>query len=127
MIADIKERRPRGAPEWPVTNVRTSARFVVVDSDLSAAWSGTVRRNTRSSAHAATVGSDSSKTNTTGADFFGLRPAGWGANCSISWRRIDALNAANLCRGVNHSLVVQTAEQLACIDGEDFTPVWRYS
>jgi hypothetical protein len=40
-------------------------------------------------------------------------------------RSIDSLNAASLRRRVNQSLVMQEAENLATIDGEDLTFTWK--
>jgi hypothetical protein len=40
---------------------------------------------------------------------------------------IDSLNVANLRRRLNRSLVIQEAEHMALIDGEDLTVTWRYA
>jgi hypothetical protein len=49
------------------------------------------------------------------------------ASTVIEGHSIDALNIANLRRRVNRTLVVQTAEQTARIEGEDLEITWRYS
>jgi len=40
---------------------------------------------------------------------------------------IDSLNVANLRRRLNRSLVIQEANHVALIDGEDLTVTWRYA
>lgn len=49
------------------------------------------------------------------------------ATITIEGRRIDSLNLANLNRNVNRSLVIQEAEQVATINGEDLAINWRYA
>lgn len=49
------------------------------------------------------------------------------SNISISGRRIDALNIANLTRLQNKTLVVQSARHTARIQGQDLHIIWRYS
>lgn len=49
------------------------------------------------------------------------------ASTVIEGHSIDALNIANLRRRVSRTLVVQTAQQTAKIDGEDLEITWRYS
>jgi hypothetical protein len=39
---------------------------------------------------------------------------------------IDSLNVANLRRRLNRSLVIQEADHVALINGEDLTVTWRY-
>src|ERR1017187_10526866 len=48
------------------------------------------------------------------------------AAVKIEGRSIDSLNLANLGRRLNRSLVVQEAEQVATIKGEDLLVEWRY-
>lgn len=49
------------------------------------------------------------------------------AAVKIEGRSIDSLNLANLGRRLNQSLVMQEADQVATIKGEDLTVTWRYS
>lgn len=49
------------------------------------------------------------------------------ATVKIEGRSIDSLSIANVSRRVNQSLVIQEAEQVASIEGEDLTMTWRYS
>jgi len=49
------------------------------------------------------------------------------AAVKVNGRSVDSLNIANLRRRVNHSLVVQDAYQVATVDGEDLTMIWRYT
>jgi hypothetical protein len=49
------------------------------------------------------------------------------ASVEIEGISIDSVNAANLRRRVNRSLVVQTADHFATIDGADLHMVWRYA
>ena len=49
------------------------------------------------------------------------------ASVEIEGISIDSVNAANLRRRVNRSLVVQTADHFATIDGADLDMVWRYA
>jgi hypothetical protein len=49
------------------------------------------------------------------------------ASVEIEGISIDSINAANLRRRVNRSLMVQTAEHLATIDGSDLDMVWHYT
>ena len=49
------------------------------------------------------------------------------ASVTIEGRSIDSLNAANLGRRLNRSLIVQEADQVATIAGEDMIVTWRYS
>jgi hypothetical protein len=44
----------------------------------------------------------------------------------IEGRSIDSLNAASLGRRLNRSLIVQEADQVATINGEDMVVTWRY-
>ena len=48
------------------------------------------------------------------------------AAIKIEGRSIDSLNVANLGRRLNRSLVVQEADQVATIKGEDMVLSWRY-
>ena len=50
-----------------------------------------------------------------------------GASIEIEGISIDAVNAANLRRRVNRSLMIQTADHFATIDGGDLKMVWRYA
>jgi hypothetical protein len=43
----------------------------------------------------------------------------------VAGRSIDSLNLASLRRRLNHSLVLQRAENLAIIDGEDLAVLWK--
>jgi hypothetical protein len=49
------------------------------------------------------------------------------AAVKIEGRSIDSLNLANLGRLLNRSLIVQEADQVATINGEDMALAWRYS
>jgi hypothetical protein len=49
------------------------------------------------------------------------------AHITIEGRKIDSLNVANLGRRLNRSLVVQEADQVATIKGENMTVIWRYA
>ena len=49
------------------------------------------------------------------------------ATVAIQGRSIDALNVASLNRRLNRSLIVQEAEQVVTVSGEDMTFTWRYS
>lgn len=49
------------------------------------------------------------------------------ASVEIEGISIDSVNAANLRRRVNRSLIIQTAEHIATIDGADLDMVWRYT
>ncbi|MBL8227361.1 MAG: hypothetical protein JNL98_02745 [Bryobacterales bacterium] len=49
------------------------------------------------------------------------------ATVEIEGLSIDSLNAANLRRGMNRSLTIQTAEQFARIEGKDLEMTWRYA
>lgn len=49
------------------------------------------------------------------------------AAVKIEGRSIDSLNAASLGRRLNRSLIIQEAEQVATIKGEDMVVTWRYS
>jgi hypothetical protein len=49
------------------------------------------------------------------------------ASVEIEDISIDSVNAANLRRRVNRSLMVQTAEHTATIDGSDLEIAWRYA
>ena len=49
------------------------------------------------------------------------------AAVTIGGRRIDSLNLANLTRRLNRTLVVQEAEQVATINGDDLVVTWRYA
>lgn len=49
------------------------------------------------------------------------------ASTVIEGHSIDALNIANLRRRVSRTLIVQTAQQMAKIEGEDLEITWRYS
>jgi len=49
------------------------------------------------------------------------------ATIAIQGRSIDALNVASLNRRLNRSLIVQEAEQVVTVSGEDMTFTWRYS
>ncbi len=49
------------------------------------------------------------------------------ATVTIEGRSIDSLNAASLGRRLNRSLIVQEADQVATIKGEDMVVTWRYS
>lgn len=48
------------------------------------------------------------------------------AAVKIEGRSIDSLNVASLGRRLNRSLIVQEAEQIAMIKGEDMVMIWRY-
>ena len=48
------------------------------------------------------------------------------AEVKIEGRSIDSLNAASLGRRLNRSLVVQEADQVVTIAGEDMVVQWRY-
>src|ERR1039458_5826652 len=48
------------------------------------------------------------------------------ATVKIEGRTIDSLNAASLGRRLNRSLVVQEADQIVTINGEDAVVTWRY-
>src|ERR1035438_3532220 len=48
------------------------------------------------------------------------------AAVTIEGRSIDSLNAASLGRRLNRSLIVQEADQVATIKGEDMVLSWRY-
>ncbi len=47
------------------------------------------------------------------------------ADLRVSGRSIDSLNVASLRRRTNHSLVIQEANNLAIIDGEDLAITWQ--
>ena len=47
------------------------------------------------------------------------------AALKVAGRSIDSLNLASLRRRLNRSLVIQLAENLAVIDGEDLTVTWE--
>src|SRR5580700_6575451 len=49
------------------------------------------------------------------------------ASVEIEGISIDSVNVANLRRGVNRSLMVQSAEHTITIDGADLEMVWRYA
>ena len=49
------------------------------------------------------------------------------AAVKIEGRSIDSLNIASLGRRLNRSLIVQEADQVATINGEDLVMTWRYS
>lgn len=49
------------------------------------------------------------------------------ASVEIEGISIDSINAANLRRRVNRSLMVQTAEHVATIDGVDLDIIWQYA
>jgi hypothetical protein len=49
------------------------------------------------------------------------------AAIKIEGRSIDSLNVASLGRRLNRSLVVQEADQVVTINGEDAVVTWRYS
>jgi hypothetical protein len=49
------------------------------------------------------------------------------AAVKIEGRIMDSLNAASLGRRLNRSLVIQEADQVATIKGEDMAVAWRYS
>jgi hypothetical protein len=49
------------------------------------------------------------------------------AAVKIEGRSIDSLNVASLGRRLNRSLVVQEADQVVTINGEDAVVTWRYS
>jgi hypothetical protein len=49
------------------------------------------------------------------------------ASIEIEGISIDSVNIANLRRGVNRSLTVQTADHIVTIDGGDLDMVWRYA
>jgi hypothetical protein len=49
------------------------------------------------------------------------------AAIKIEGRSIDSLNVASLGRRLNRSLIVQEADQVATINGEDMVMTWRYS
>lgn len=49
------------------------------------------------------------------------------ASLTIEGRKIDSLNLANLGRRLNHSLVVQEADQTVTINGEDASITWLYT
>ena len=49
------------------------------------------------------------------------------ASVEIEEISIDSVNIANLRRGVNRSLMVQTADHIITIDGADLEMVWRYA
>ena len=48
------------------------------------------------------------------------------AEVEVEDLNIDSLNVANLRRRLNRSLVIQEADHVAEIDGEDLTVTWRY-
>jgi hypothetical protein len=50
-----------------------------------------------------------------------------GAEIEVEDVSIDSLNVANLRRRLNRSLVIQEADHVAQIDGEDLTVTWRYA
>ena len=49
------------------------------------------------------------------------------ATLNVGNRSIDSLNLASLQRRLNRSLVIQQAENLAVIDGEDLAVTWKCS
>jgi hypothetical protein len=49
------------------------------------------------------------------------------AAVKIEGRSIDSLNAASLGRRLNRSLIIQEADQVVTIKGEDSVVTWRYS
>ena len=49
------------------------------------------------------------------------------AAIEIEGLSIDALNAANLRRRINRSLIIQSADQQVTIDGDDLDMVWHYT
>jgi hypothetical protein len=49
------------------------------------------------------------------------------AAVKIEGRSIDSLNVASLGRRLNRSLIIQEADQVATINGEDMVVTWRYS
>jgi hypothetical protein len=49
------------------------------------------------------------------------------AAVKIEGRSIDSLNVASLGRRLNRSLIIQEANQLATIKGEDMVMKWRYT
>jgi hypothetical protein len=49
------------------------------------------------------------------------------AEVKIEDLSIDSLNVANLRRRLNRSLVIQEADHVALIDGQDLTVTWRYA
>lgn len=49
------------------------------------------------------------------------------AAVKLEGRSIDSLNVASLRRRLNRSLVIQDAQQLATIEGEDLTIAWQYA
>jgi hypothetical protein len=49
------------------------------------------------------------------------------ASIEIEGLSIDCLNAANLRRRVNRTLVIQTVEETVTIDGADLEMTWRYA
>src|ERR1035437_4279120 len=49
------------------------------------------------------------------------------ATIKIEGRSIDSLNVANLGRRLNRSLVIQEADQVATIKGQDMVVTWRYA
>ena len=49
------------------------------------------------------------------------------AAVKIEGRSIDSLNLANLGRRLNRSLIIQEADQVVTIKGEDMVTTWRYS
>lgn len=49
------------------------------------------------------------------------------AAVTIEGRRIDSLNLASLERRLNRTLLIQEADQVATIKGEDLVVTWRYS
>jgi hypothetical protein len=49
------------------------------------------------------------------------------ASIEIEGFSIDSVNAANLRRRVNRTLMVQTADQIVTIDGPDLDMIWRYT
>jgi hypothetical protein len=49
------------------------------------------------------------------------------ATVQLEGRSIDSLNIANLRRRVNRTLVIQDANHLACIQGQDLTITWQYT
>ena len=49
------------------------------------------------------------------------------AAIKVDGRSLDSLNVANLRRRINRSLVVQEANQVAIVEGENLTMTWQYS
>jgi hypothetical protein len=49
------------------------------------------------------------------------------ASLTIEGRHIDSLSLANLARQLNRTLVIQEANQVAIINGEDLVLTWLYS